>query len=234
MSKFDKSVQNDSFMDPFKKQSVFCQACYGGMPLAEQMKIFEGAPFNTRKVIVSTNVAETSITIEGVSFVVDACLTKVKVHNPSLNLDQLMVIPASRASCNQRAGRAGRTKPGKCFRLCTREFFEERLPAESQPEIERSDLTQMLLKLKGLGIRNLAEFDYFGRAPSRQSLSSSLDLLYHLGAIDAKGELTQERGLALVEMPVDARSGAAILIANESPFKVCSEILTIVSLLQFS
>lgn len=92
----------------------------------------------------------------------------------------------------------------------------------------------MLLKLKGLGIRNLVEFEYFGRAPSRQSLSSSIDLLYHLGAIDAKGELTEERGLALVEMPVDPRSAAAILTANESPFRVCGEVLTIVSLLQFA
>ena len=99
--------------------------------MAEQMKIFEPAPYNTRKVLVSTNVSETSITIEGVAFVVDACLTKVKVHDSSLSLDQLMVVPASKASCNQRAGRVGRTKPGKCYRLCTSEFFEEGLPSES-------------------------------------------------------------------------------------------------------
>ena len=89
------------------------------MPLEEQVKIFEPSPFNTRKVIVATNIAETSITIDGVAFVVDSCLTKVKVFDPSLNLDELIVVPASQSSCNQRAGRAGRTKPGKCYRLCT-------------------------------------------------------------------------------------------------------------------
>ena len=72
-------------MDNYKKQSVFCQACYGGMPMQDQVKIFEPAPFNTRKVIVSTNVAETSITIEGVSFIVDSCLTKVKLYDSVLS-----------------------------------------------------------------------------------------------------------------------------------------------------
>ena len=89
----------------------------------------------------------------------------------------------------------------------------------------------MLLRLKGLGIRNLVDFEYFGRSPSRTSLRQSLDLLYHLGAIDTHGDLTQDRGLALVELSVDARSATAVLISNESPYHVCSEILTIVSLL---
>lgn len=234
MQRFAKCIEDDSTFDRFKKQSILCQECYGGMPLDQQMKIFESAPFNTRKVIVSTNVAETSITIDGVAFVVDSCLTKIKVHDPALNLDQLAVIPASKASCNQRAGRAGRTKPGKCYRLCTKQYFEESLPMNSQPEVERSDLTQMILKLKGLGIRNLVQFEYFGEAPSQRSLRSTFDLLYHLGAIDNKGDLTQERGLILVEMPLDPRSATAVLIANESPFRVCSEVLTIVSVLQFS
>ena len=84
ITRFDKML---SLEEPYKRQSLFCQACYGGMPLTEQMKIFEPAPFNTRKVIVATNIAETSITIDGVAFIVDACLTKVKVYDPALNLD---------------------------------------------------------------------------------------------------------------------------------------------------
>ena len=103
--------------------------------MAEQVKIFEPAPYNTRKVIVSTNVAETSITIDGINFVVDPCFTKAKYFNPTLNMEQLMVIPASKASCNQRAGRSGRIKPGKCYRLCTKDYFENCLPDVMIPEI---------------------------------------------------------------------------------------------------
>lgn len=87
-------------LDLTKKKSITCQACYGGLPLVEQVKIFEPAPFNTRKVIVATNIAETSITIDGVAFVVDSCFTKVKVFDANLNLEKLRIIPASISSCN--------------------------------------------------------------------------------------------------------------------------------------
>ena len=92
----------------------------------------------------------------------------------------------------------------------------------------------MLLQLKGLGIKNLAEFDYFGNAPSRAGFIQSLDLLYHLRAIDGVGELTQDRGLALVELPLDPRSATACLISNEDDYRVCNEVLTIVCLMQFN
>jgi len=103
-----------------KDNSVFCLPCHASLPLVEQMKIFEPTPYNKRKVIVSTNLAETSITIEGVVFVVDSCFTKIKMYDALTGKENLAVVAASKSNMEQRAGRAGRVKPGKCFRLCTR------------------------------------------------------------------------------------------------------------------
>ena len=180
---FEQTVAGHHDLTPFQKQSIFCQACYASLPMAEQVKIFEPAPFNTRKVIVSTNIAETSITIEGIVFVIDSCFTKAKYFNPTLHMEQLMVVPASKASCSQRAGRSGRVKPGKCYRLCTKDYFENCLPDAMVPEIQRTDPTQLILQLKGLGVRNILEFDYLS-GPTRESFMQGLELLYNLGALD--------------------------------------------------
>jgi len=104
--------------------------------------------------VVATNIAETSITIENIVYVVDSCFVKIKHYDPHTNFESLVVIPASKSSCDQRAGRSGRVMPGKCFRLCTKEDYEG-LAEQLKPEIQRSDISQLILQLKALGIRNL-------------------------------------------------------------------------------
>jgi HrpA-like RNA helicase len=108
------------------------------MPLQEQVKIFEPAPYGQRKIIVATNIAETSITIPGVVYVIDPCLTKIKQYDSRTNTEKLIVTPVSQQNCVQRAGRAGRTQPGKCYRLVTQSDFEK-LKMNLPPEIARAN-----------------------------------------------------------------------------------------------
>ena len=114
-------------MNQFESSQIgemVCVPCYGGLSIQQQTKVFEPAPYGKRKVIVSSNIAETGVTIEGVCFVVDCCLTKITVFDNEADCEHLITIPASKANCVQRAGRAGRVRPGKCYRLCTQEFYE--------------------------------------------------------------------------------------------------------------
>lgn len=93
---------------------------------------------------MATNIAETSITIENIVYVIDSCFVKMKYYDPFSNLESLVVVPASKSSCDQRAGRSGRMMPGKCFRLCTKEDYED-LPEQTMPEIQRSDTSMLIL-----------------------------------------------------------------------------------------
>lgn len=130
-----------------------------------QQKIFDPAPVSKnglvgRKVVVSTNIAETSLTIDGVVYVIDPGFSKQKVYNPRIRVESLLVSPISRASAQQRAGRAGRTKPGKCFRLYTEKAFKDDMQEQTYPEILRSNLGMIVLQLKKLGIHDLVHFDF--------------------------------------------------------------------------
>lgn len=135
---------------------------YSTLPPRQQQRIFEAAPPSTkptgppgRKIIVSTNIAETSLTIDGIVYVIDPGFAKQKVYNPRIRVESLLVSPISRASAHQRAGRAGRTKPGKCFRLYTEESFNKDLQEQTYPEILRSNLGSVALQLFKLGISDL-------------------------------------------------------------------------------
>lgn len=127
-----------------------CIPLYSTLPPAQQQRIFEQAPPNKsngaigRKVVVSTNIAETSLTIDGVVFVIDPGFAKQKVYNPRIRVESLLVSPISKASAQQRAGRAGRTKPGKCFRLYTEKAFKNEMQDNTYPEILRSNLGRIL------------------------------------------------------------------------------------------
>eukprot|EP00877_Chromochloris_zofingiensis_P010555 jgi/Chrzof1/5753/Cz16g14170.t1 len=121
---------------------------YAGLPGAHQRLVYEPTPRGYRKVIAATNIAETSLTIEGVVYVVDSCYVKQRAYNPILGLESLLVAPTSQASAAQRAGRAGRVRPGHAFRLCTEEAFSKLLPVATVPEMQRSDLAGLLLQLK--------------------------------------------------------------------------------------
>lgn len=138
---------------------------YSTLPPQAQQKIFEDAPKGKngmfgRKIVVATNIAETSLTIDGVVYVVDPGFSKQKVYNPRIRVESLLVSPISKAAAQQRAGRAGRTKPGKCFRLYTEKSFTKDLQSQTYPEILRSNLGGVVLQMKKLGIEDLVHFDF--------------------------------------------------------------------------
>lgn len=207
---------------------------YSSLPPAAQQKIFREAPGPKfpggpvgRKVVVSTNVAETSLTIDGIVYVVDPGFSKQKVYNPRIRVESLLVSPISRASAQQRSGRAGRTRPGKCFRLYTEQSFKEELLEQTYPEILRSKMSNTVLTLLKLGVEDLVHFDFMD-PPAPETLMRALELLNYLGALDDEGSLT-DLGNKMSELPLDPQL-AKVLLA--SPDYGCSnEVLSIVAML---
>ena len=174
---------------------------YSQLPADLQAKIFEAAPKGIRKCIVSTNVAETSLTVDGILYVIDSGFCKLKVYNPKIGMDALLVTPVSKANANQRSGRAGRTGPGYCFRLYTDRQFREELMESAVPEIQRTNLSNVVLLLKSLGIKNLLEFDFMDPPPVA-TLVGALESLHALGALDEEGLLTR-LGRKMAEFPLE-------------------------------
>lgn len=207
---------------------------YGSLPPQQQQRIFEPAPkpFTKggkpgRKIIISTNIAETSLTIDGIVYVVDPGFSKQKVYNPRIRVESLLVSPISKASAQQRAGRAGRTRPGKCFRLYTEEAFKKELIEQSYPEVLRSNLSNTVLELKKLGIDDLVHFDFMD-PPAPETMMRALEELNYLNCIDDNGNLTSLGRLSSI-FPLDPM--LAVLLIGSPEFKCSEEILTIVSML---
>lgn len=138
---------------------------YSQMPADLQAKIFEATDDGRRKVIVATNIAETSLTVDGILYVVDSGFSKLKVYNPKVGMDALQITPISQANANQRTGRAGRTGSGFCYRLYTETAFNNDLFESTIPEIQRTNLANTVLLLKSLGVKNLLEFDFMDPPP---------------------------------------------------------------------
>ena len=209
-------------------------ALYGTLPPHQQQKIFEPAPgpFRKggrpgRKCIISTNIAETSLTIDGIVYVVDPGFSKQKIYNPRIRVESLLVSAISRASAQQRAGRAGRTKPGKCFRLYTEKAFKEELIPQTYPEILRSNLSNTVLELKKLGVEDLVHFDLMD-PPAPETMMRALEELNYLACLDDEGELTHLGSLAS-EFPLDPT--LAVMLIHSPEFQCSNEILSITSLL---
>ncbi|KAF0989303.1 hypothetical protein HZS_1471 [Henneguya salminicola] len=200
---------------------------YSALPSEMQTRIFEPAPPGSRKVVIATNIAETSLTIDGIYYVVDPGFVKQKVYNSKSGIDQLLVTPISQAQAKQRAGRAGRTGPGKCFRLYTERAFREEMLPTNVPEIQRTNLASTILALKAMGINDLLNFDFMD-PPPEQTLITALEQLYTLGALDDEGLLTRH-GRRMAEFPLEPQLSKMLI---QSVHLGCSdEILTIVSLL---
>lgn len=180
---------------------------YSTLPPQAQQRIFSNAPgvnpkgIPGRKIIISTNIAETSLTIDGIVYVVDTGFSKQKVYNPRLRVESLLVSPISKASAKQRAGRAGRTRQGKSFRLYTESAYNNELNDNSYPEILRSNLAGVVLSLKKLGINDLVHFDFMD-PPAPETLMRALELLNYLGALNDDGDLTK-LGNLMAELPLD-------------------------------
>ena len=199
---------------------------YAGLSNEQQLYVFEPAPENTRKVIVSTNIAEASVTIDGIVYVIDCGFVKLRAFNPRSGIETLMVTPVSQASATQRAGRAGRTKPGKCYRLYTEAAFQN-LPQATVPEIQRSNLAPVILQLKALGIDNILRFDYLTPPPA-ELVVRALEVLFSLGAIDDYAKLTRPLGIRMAELSIEPMMAKVLLSSPE--FGCLSEILSIAAM----
>ena len=226
--------------DPSSVGPLVCIPLYSSLPPQQQQRIFDPAPAARtpdappgRKVVVSTNIAETSLTIDGIVYVVDPGFSKQKVYNPRIRVESLLVSPISKASAQQRAGRAGRTRPGKCFRLYTEKDFMKELEEQTHPEILRSNLSNTVLELVKLGIKvgggvfelltsdlilffylcavvkDLVKFDYVD-APAPETLMRALELLNYLAALDDEGNLTP-LGAIMAEFPLDPQVSHELL-----------------------
>lgn len=209
-----------------KAQALLPLPLYAGLTTEQQLYVFEPAPENTRKVIVSTNIAEASVTIDGIVYVIDCGYAKLRAYNPSTGIEVLTAVPISKASATQRAGRAGRTKPGKCFRLYT-EQAHETLPEMTVPEIQRSNLAPVIMQLKALGIDNIARFDFLA-PPPYELVVRALELLYSLGAVDDHAKLTKPLGTRMAEIAVEPMMAKVLLSAPS--FGCLSEILSIAAM----
>lgn len=199
---------------------------YAGLTSEQQLYVFEPAPENTRKVILSTNIAEASVTIDGIVYVVDCGFVKLRAFNPTSGIETLTATPVSQASATQRAGRAGRTKPGKCYRLYTETAYHS-LSQVTVPEIQRSNLAPTILQIKALGIDNIIRF-HFLTAPPAELVTRALELLYSLGAIDDYAKLTRPLGVRMAELSVEPMMAKVLLSA--SMFGCLSEILSIAAM----
>ncbi|KAL2039777.1 hypothetical protein N7G274_007636 [Stereocaulon virgatum] len=200
---------------------------YANLPSELQSKIFEPTPPKARKVVLATNIAETSLTIDGIVYVIDPGFVKENVYNARTGMESLVVTPCSRASANQRSGRAGRVAPGKCFRLYTKFAFHNELDDSTMPEIQRTNLNSVVLLLKSLGINDLMEFDFMD-APPAETLIRALENLYALGALNDKGALTK-LGRQMAEFPTDPMLARSILAADKHG--CVEEVLSIIAML---
>lgn len=208
------------------RELIICPI-YANLPSDLQAKIFEPTPEGARKVVLATNIAETSLTIDGIVYVIDPGFVKENIFNPRTGMESLVVTPCSRASAGQRAGRAGRVGPGKCFRLYTSQAYKNELDENTTPEIQRTNLTGVILLLKSLGINDLLDFDFMDPPPT-DTIVRAVEQLYALGAFNNAGELTK-LGRQMAEFPTDPMLAKAILAADN--YGCVEEVLSIIAML---
>lgn len=200
---------------------------YSALPSEMQSRIFEPAPPGSRKVVIATNIAETSITIDQIYYVIDPGFVKQNAYDPKLGMDSLVVTPISQAQAKQRAGRAGRTGPGKCFRLYTEAAYQSEMLPTSIPEIQRQNLSHTILMLKAMGINDLLHFDFMDPPPTNTMLTA-LEELYALSALDDEGLLTR-LGRKMADFPMEPALAKVLIASVEMG---CSEeVLSIVAML---
>ncbi|EIM92633.1 P-loop containing nucleoside triphosphate hydrolase protein [Stereum hirsutum FP-91666 SS1] len=200
---------------------------YSALPSEVQSRVFEPTPPGARKVVIATNVAETSLTIPGIYYVIDPGFSKQNAYDPRLGMDSLVVMPISQAQARQRSGRAGRTGPGKCYRLYTEAAYRNEMLPNSIPDIQRTNLSHTILMLKAMGINDLLSFDFMDPPPA-QTMLTALESLYALSALDDEGLLTR-LGRKMADFPMEPPLAKMLIASVELG---CSEeILSIVAML---
>jgi HrpA-like RNA helicase len=212
---------------PKNVPSFYVTPIYAALPSHEQLRVFEPTPKGVRKVILATNIAETSITINGIRYVVDTGVAKVRQYHARTGMDCLIIVPVSKAEAWQRTGRAGRQQAGECYRLYTEDAFED-LREAIVPEILRTNLANVVLQLKSLGVNDILGFDFMDKPP-RDALVSALEQLYALGCLDDSGNVSEPLGRQCSMFPLDPMFSKAILCSAK--FGCTEEILTIVAML---
>ena len=191
-------------------RKIFTLPLYGRLAKEEQEKVFDPAPFGKKKIIISTNIAETSVTISDITTVIDAGLAKLNFYNPRTFTSSLIETAISKASCNQRKGRAGRTQPGTCYRLYSRLDYDSR-PLYTTEEIYRTDLSEVVLRMAELGITNFQDFDFIS-PPGKEGIIGAVDTLNMLKALDSDNSLSTI-GKLMVEFPLEPRISRIIIEA---------------------
>ncbi len=207
---------------------VHCVPLYGRLGKEEQERVFETPPKGKTKVVVSTNIAETSVTIDGIATVIDSGLSKLNHYNPRTFTSSLIEGTISKASCNQRKGRAGRTREGTCYRLYGRKDFENR-PLFTTEEIYRTDLSEVVLRMAELGVTTFEEFDFIS-PPNREGLIAAIETLNLLDALDPDRTLSKV-GKMMCEFPLPPRQSRIIVEAILSYPEVTEETIIAASFL---
>ncbi|XP_057509361.1 probable pre-mRNA-splicing factor ATP-dependent RNA helicase DEAH4 isoform X2 [Actinidia eriantha] len=202
---------------------------HGSLPPEMQVRVFSPPPPNCRRFIVATNIAETSLTVDGVVYVIDSGYVKQRQYNPSTGMYSLDIVQISRVQADQRAGRAGRTRPGKCYRLYPSTVYHEELLDATVPEIQRSSLAGSVLYLKSLDLpdMNILKFGFLD-PPSSESLEDALKQLFLIDAIDENGSITSI-GRTMAELPLEPSLSRTLMEANE--YGCLSQALTVAAML---
>ena len=200
---------------------------YGAQNTEDQSKIFEKTKNGCRKLIFCTNIAETSLTVDGIGYVIDCGYVKQKIYNHKTSMDSLMIVPISKVQAKQRSGRAGRTGPGKCLRIYTEQFYKNSMTDIIVPEILRVNLASTILTLKSMGIDNIIDFDFMDK-PDSNSIYEALKQLFFLQAIDIDGHITN-LGKEMTKFPLDCCYSRALIASNF--FNVREEMEILVSLI---
>lgn len=204
---------------PFARK-IYTLPLYGRLPKEEQERVFDAPPAGKKKIIISTNIAETSVTISDVTTVIDTGLAKLNFYNPKTFTSSLEETAVSKASCNQRRGRAGRTSPGTCYRLYPRDDYEARQVYTTE-EIYRTDLSEVVLRMAELGITQFFEFDFIS-PPERDGIEGAVDTLRMLGALEKNNTLSSVGNL-MVLFPLEPRVSRIIVEAIMRYPKVIEE-----------
>jgi pre-mRNA-splicing factor ATP-dependent RNA helicase DHX38/PRP16 len=219
------SVLEERLNNMNKAPPILILPIYSQMPADLQAKIF--SPSKIRKCIVATNIAETSLTIDGIQYVIDSGYCKLKFYNSKIGMDALQVTPISQANANQRSGRAGRTGPGRCYRMFTEAAYKDEMYVNTIPEIQRTNLANVVLLLKSMGVENLLEFEFMD-PPPQDTILNSMYQLWILGSLDNIGSLTP-LGEKMVSFPLDPSLSKMLIMSDE--LGCSAEMVTIVSML---
>lgn len=201
---------------------------FAALPQAAQNQVFQPAPPNTRKIIIATNIAETSLTVPGVRFVIDSGKVKIKHFQTSTGMESLLPKPISQSSAIQRQGRAGREAPGQCYRLYTESYYRT-MQLSNTPEILRCDLSHAILTMIARGVKDIVNFPFLDRPP-RDALEKALLQLWLLGALTETLGISKI-GLQIAKLPVNVCLAKALIAAAEPELNCVSEVIDIVSCL---